>query len=134
MWQYANLDMRRNGYLRAVAGTDAPPNRIRELREEIGMSQAELARRANTTPSSLNKVELGTRRLDQDWMRRLAPHLGCAPADLLPDQDNPDRLDDEERALVLLYRSADARQRKQIFALLQTLLAPEDIELLRHVA
>lgn len=134
MWQYANLEMRRNGYLHAVADKDAPPNRIRELREEIGMAQAELARRANVTPSAINKVESGERGLDQDWMRRLAPHLGCAPADLLPDDDNPDRLGDEERALVLLFRSATAVQRKQIFALIQTLLSPEQIELLREVA
>jgi transcriptional regulator with XRE-family HTH domain len=134
LWQYANLEMRRNGYLQAVAGKDVPQNRIRELREEIGMSQAELARRANTHPSALNKVESGARGLDQDWMRRLAPLLGCAPADLLPDLDNPDRLGDEERALVMLFRSANAVQRKQIFALIQTLLSPEQIELLRQVA
>lgn len=134
MWQYANLDMRQKRYLSVVAGMDAPPNRIRELREALGMSQAELARRANTHPTTLNKVENGSRGLDQAWLRRLAPHLSCAPADLLPDIDNPDRLGDGERALVTLYRSANRTQRKQIFALVQTLLAPDQIDLLRDVA
>jgi transcriptional regulator with XRE-family HTH domain len=134
MWQYANLEMRRIGYLQAVAQSDAPPNRIAELREEIGMSQVELARRANVAPSTLNKVELGKRRLDQTWMRRLAPHLGCAPADLLPDADNPDRLRPEARDLALLFETATAIQRKQIFVLVQTILSPEQIELLRNVA
>lgn len=120
--------MRQNGYLQGVANDDAPSNRIRELREAIGLSQAELARRANVTPSALNKLELGSRGLDQQWMRRLAGLLDCAPADLLPDADNPDRLSDEERALVYLFRSADTTQRKQIFALIQTLLAPDKIE------
>jgi transcriptional regulator with XRE-family HTH domain len=111
LWQYANMANGQNGYKRHVANDTSAPNRIRELREAIGMSQAELARRANVTPSALNKLELGSRGLDQDWMRRLAPILGVAPADLLPLEDNPDVLSDEERVLIERFRSASARDR-----------------------
>lgn len=101
-------------YYRRVANDDAPPNRILELLELKGMKQADLARAANVTVSALNKVIKGTRGLDQDWMRRLAPHLGVTPAELLPFDDNPLLLDDAERDLVERYRAADRRTREQL--------------------
>lgn len=102
------MDMRQNGYLRLVVDNPPPaPNRIRELREAIGMTQAELARRINVTAPALQKVEAGTRGLDQQWMRRIAPHLGVAPADLLPVEDNPYALQPDERELIDSYRAAE---------------------------
>lgn len=106
--------MRRIGYIRRVANDDIPPNRIRELREEKGLSQAELARMANVTPSALNKLEAGLRRLDQVWMRRLAKLLDCSAADILPPSDNPSILTPAERALVERFRAADEGQQRNI--------------------
>lgn len=134
LWQYANSEMRQIGYHKRVANDVSAPNRIRELREQRAMTQVELARRANVSPSALNKVESGLRGLDQDWMRRVSKALDVPAADLLPDEDNPDRLGDEQRALLYLYRSADETQRRQIFALIQTLLSPEDIARLLRAA
>lgn len=99
------------GYIRLVANDTEAPNRIVELREEIGLSQAELARRACVSPSALNKVEKGTRGLDLDWMMRLAPALSTpdrpvTPADLLPRSANPYLLDAEERDLIDAKRKA----------------------------
>jgi transcriptional regulator with XRE-family HTH domain len=125
LWQYANLEMPKIGYARRVANDDTPPNRIRELREALGLSQAELARRANVVPSTMNKLENGARGLDQDWMERLAPLLGVAPAELLPVDAMPYNLSDEEQAMLLLFRSADDTQRRQIRAMIQALLSPE---------
>lgn len=99
-------------YIRRVANDTEPPNRIRELREALGLSQQELARMANCDPTALNKVEKGTRGLDQKWMRRLAPHLNVTPAELLPLEDNPYQLSDEEREMIDRLRSADDRGRQ----------------------
>lgn len=115
-------------YLRRVANDGTPPNRIRELREGRGMTQAELAKLANVTPSALNKVEMGKRGLDQQWMDRLAAILDVAPADLLPDYQNPDRLEGAEAALITMYRAADDTQRKQLIALARALLSPDELE------
>lgn len=115
-------------YLRRVANDGTPPNRIRELREGRGMTQAELAKLANVTPSALNKVEMGKRGLDQQWMDRLAAILDVAPADLLPDYQNPDRLEGPEAALITMYRAADDTQRKQLIALARALLSPDELE------
>lgn len=99
-------------YIRRVANDDTPPNRILELCKNAGITQVELARLANITPSSLNKVIKGTRGLDQEWMRRLAPHLGVTPAELLPVEENPYLLSDEERVLIERLRSAAQEQRE----------------------
>lgn len=101
------MDKRQIGYIRLVADNTHAPNRIAELREAMGMSQAELARRINVTAPALQKVEAGSRRLDQHWMRRIAPILGVTPAELLPVEDNPWTLTPEERALIATYRHAD---------------------------
>ena len=98
------------GYIRRVANDAEPPNRIRELRDRIGLSQGELARLAHTDPSTISKLEKGTRGLDQHWMRRLAPHLGATPADLLPREDNPFSLTAEERDLIQRLRAIDGRE------------------------
>lgn len=108
------MDKPQTGYIRLVADNTSPPNRIRELREKIGMSQAELARRVSITAGALQKVEIGARKLDQQWMRRLAPVLGVTPAELLPLVDNPYILTDEERALIDQMRSANQRERQQL--------------------
>lgn len=108
------MDNRQSGYIRLVVDNTHAPNRIRELREAMGLSQAELARRIHVTPPALQKVEKGTRGLDQDWMRRIAPILGVTPAELLPAQDNPYALTAEERALIDGYRRADSDDREKL--------------------
>jgi transcriptional regulator with XRE-family HTH domain len=109
------MDKWQNGYLRLVVDNPPPPpNRIRELREAIGMTQVELARRINVTPPALQKVEAGARGLDQQWMRRIAPHLGVTPADLLPLDDNPYALQPDERDLIDSYRSAESDDQEKL--------------------
>jgi transcriptional regulator with XRE-family HTH domain len=110
LWQYANMETSRIGYLRFVANENDAPNRIRELREAKGLNQAQLAELANVTPSALNKLEKGHRGLDLDWMLRLAPLLECSPADLLPDYANPFRLRDHERDVVERMRAASSKE------------------------
>lgn len=116
MWQYANMAHGQIVYIRRVANDTEAPNRIRELREAIGLSQAELARRVNCDSTTLNKVENGKRGLDLDWMMRLAPALTTAdrpvaPADLLPRSANPYLLDQDERRLIDARREAPEMQR-----------------------
>ena len=108
------MDKPQTGYVRLVADNTKAPNRIRELREAVGISQAELSRRINVTPPALQKVEIGTRKLDQQWMRRIARALGCAPAELLPVEDNPWALSGEEKELIHRLRSARADDREKL--------------------
>ena len=56
---------------------------IRSLRETKGLTQAELARLANTSQPQIRRLEAGERQLSKDWAERLAPHLGVAPPQLM---------------------------------------------------
>lgn len=91
-----------------------PGNRIREMRKRAKLSQVELAELSGVSQPAISQLENDERPLTIDWMRTFAKIFGCSPADLLTDEDNPDRLSAEERHLVQQYREADALQREMI--------------------
>ncbi len=65
---------------RPMAG---PPNRIKELREALGLSLEDLAARVGSDHTTVWKLERGKRRLTAEWMARLAPHLKTTPQGLV---------------------------------------------------
>ncbi len=58
-------------------------NRIKQIRTRLGMSQAALAEKADTSAAQIQRLESGERRLTEEWMRRIAEALSVRPADLL---------------------------------------------------
>jgi transcriptional regulator with XRE-family HTH domain len=116
------MDNGQRGYIRLVADNTHAPNRIRELREAVGLSQAELARRINVTPPALQKVEIGARKLDQQWMRRIAKALEVSPAELLPTVDNPWGLSDEEKDLIARLRQSKAEDQEKLLKVADVVL------------
>ena len=63
------------------------PNRIEHWRKKRKMSRAALASALNSGASTIEKLENGKRRLTVEWMKRIAPVLGCSPSDLLNESD-----------------------------------------------
>jgi repressor LexA len=59
------------------------PSRIKQLRQERGWSLEELADRAGTTFSTIWKLEASTRKLDLEWIDRLAAAFGISPFDMM---------------------------------------------------
>lgn len=59
------------------------PNRIRELRENKGLSQDKLAEALNTSRGQVYQLEKGLRKLTQPWMVRLSKVFLCKPEDLI---------------------------------------------------
>jgi transcriptional regulator with XRE-family HTH domain len=57
--------------------------RIRIIREALGMSQAELAKRTGMQRASLANLETGRQRLLLDGVERYAAALGTSPKQLL---------------------------------------------------
>ena len=53
------------------------PNRIKEIRERIGMSQEKLADIANTTQPTISRYESAKRRLTFSTLDKLGRALGC---------------------------------------------------------
>lgn len=94
-----------------------PPNRIRELRQRFGLSQAELGRKVGLTQGQVGHLENGHRNLTLEWMKRIAGALGVAVSELLIDEDNPDRLAPAERDVVQAMRLVDEASRRHIRAM-----------------
>lgn len=60
-------------------------NRIRALREALGLSADDLAERMGTSATQVRRLESGARRLTVEWMQRAAIALQCSPADVMLD-------------------------------------------------
>lgn len=88
-----------------------PDNRIRELRKQAKITQAQLGEMVGLHQTQIGYIENGTRSLTFEWARRIAAALGVAMVDILSADDNPWRLEDGERTLVEKYREADDKQR-----------------------
>ncbi|BBE40045.1 helix-turn-helix domain-containing protein [Streptococcus dysgalactiae] len=59
------------------------PNRLKELRKEKGLTQAELAQVINTNQSQYGKYENGKTNLSLENAKILADYFGVSPAYLL---------------------------------------------------
>jgi transcriptional regulator with XRE-family HTH domain len=51
-------------------------NRLRAWRENLGLTQSQLAGRIDTTGAVISLLESGDRPLSEKWLRRIAPALG----------------------------------------------------------
>ncbi|MFL6137385.1 MAG: helix-turn-helix domain-containing protein [Frankiaceae bacterium] len=71
--------------------------RIRDLRMQRKLSQSELARRVKVAPSYISLLEAGHRLPREDFLRRLAPHLGATVDHLLTGRQNCEDFDVELR-------------------------------------
>lgn len=63
--------------------SDVVPSRVYTLRRERGWTMEELAEKADTTASMISKLEKSTRRLDFDWVERLAAAFGISEHELI---------------------------------------------------
>lgn len=91
-----------------------PDNRIRELRKKAGITQGELGEAVGLHQTQIGKLESAGRNLTFEWARRIAKALKVPLVDLLGEEDNPDRLTPEERALVRQFRQAPAEQQQMV--------------------
>lgn len=65
--------------------------RLKEVRRERGMTQADLAEKTAITASYIGRLERAGAAPGVDLVARLAAALGTAIADLLPEADPPDQ-------------------------------------------
>lgn len=62
-----------------MAKKSFPPNRIRELRKNAGLTTVQLARLIGTSNQNLGQIELSQKGLRSDWLHRIAKVLGVPP-------------------------------------------------------
>jgi transcriptional regulator with XRE-family HTH domain len=77
-----------------------PTNSISALRNAKGMTQTELAEAIGTTLNNLGKLERGTRRLNMDWIEKIATALGVEPYQVIMPVGDEDGLPDESERYV----------------------------------
>ena len=58
--------------------------RLKKIRLARGFTQAALAELVGCASQQIGKLEKGERKMDTNWIARLAPALNCRPEDLLP--------------------------------------------------
>jgi transcriptional regulator with XRE-family HTH domain len=109
-----------------------PGNRLRFMRKQAGLTQAQLADRTGVSQPAISQLENGTLEMSFSWARTFARVLGCQFVDLLADADAGGVLrDDQERQLIERWRIADSRRREdleRVAAALVPLPANEDRE------
>ena len=97
--------------------------RLRELRVQRGLTQAELAKRAEVTTTYVSKLESAGAAPGIDLVEKLATALGVAPAELIPGESpaDPEAVAREQAKHLFdsLMKTADP----QTLALLNPLLA-----------
>ena len=93
------------------------PSHLRAWRVYRQLSQAELAKRVETTQHNIAYLETGERGLSAKWLRKLATALDTTPGMLL-DHD-PHTLDND---IIEIWATASNRQRLQITEIAKTLL------------
>jgi transcriptional regulator with XRE-family HTH domain len=96
-------------------------NRIRELRQRNGWTQADLAERMNTKRQAIGHYETGERGIDAETILRLCEIFGCTADYLLGRSPlaTPE-LTPEEEDLLLAWRAAPP----EIRAIIDTALGP----------
>lgn len=95
--------------------------RIREYREERGMSQKELADKIGVSNSRVSNWEQGINRPDADILADLCRVLKVSPSELLDVHLSTDELNDQERKVIQAYRT-----KKELQQAVNILLGLED--------
>ena len=91
--------------------------RIRKLREELGLTQLQLAEKAGLSRSQLAMIEAGTRNVNNVRLQQIAKALGVSEVALYESSAELDRLaqilpmlSDEDRAALVRMAEALAAQ------------------------
>lgn len=95
-------------------------NRIRELRQQMGWKQEDLATRLNVKRTTVSNYEVGFRDLDSATINRLCDIFGCTADYLLCRTINPDPvISDEDAELLHAFHDAPPSVAAAILTLLQ---------------
>ena len=102
-------------------------NRIRELRQNNGWRQEDLAARLNTKRQTVGNYETGERGIDVDTINALCDIFACTADYLLCRSDNPRPvISNDDAAVLRAYHAASLRDRGLIDQILQAYIEAED--------
>lgn len=102
------------------ASTKSAANNLRAWREYRGLTQEQLAEKANTAGNVIGLLESGERGLSDKWLQRLAPILGTTAGFLLDHDPN-----DIDAAFVEAALEVPKDRRAQALRILKTFTGTE---------
>ena len=109
--------------------------RIRSRREELGISQDELAKRVGyKSRSSINKIEKGKNDITQSKIAEIAAALDTTPEYLMGWQNEVKIVNAEEAEIVDGYRGLSDEGKRLIFGMIRQLNFGRVPKLSRHQA
>lgn len=79
--------------------------RIRKYREMCGLSQKELAQKIGVSNSRVSNWKQGINRPDADILADICKALNVSPSELLDVRLSPDDLNEQERKVIMAYRT-----------------------------
>lgn len=85
--------------------------RIRKYREELGISQKELAQRLGVSNSRVSNWEQGINRPDANVLADICRTLNVSPSDLLNVRLSLDEFTEHERRIIMAYRAKKDMQK-----------------------
>ncbi len=88
-----------------------PANRIRDVREDRGLTQEQLAEKTGTSNQQIGRLENRERRLTWEWIQLLANALECHPMDLVEASANAST---DEMKLLQTYRALSPTEQKTV--------------------
>ena len=92
--------------------------RLRRYREAQNLSQKELAKRIGVSNSRVSNWEQGINRPDVDILADICTVLNISPSELLDVHLSPDDLSDQERKVIMQYRTKPELPTEDVSSLL----------------
>jgi len=81
-------------------------NRIKELRKLKHITQVEIAQQLGISQAQMARLESGYSDMVTNQMRKIAQILGVKPYELLPLEEQPETLTEEEQEILRLFRKS----------------------------
>ena len=93
------------------------PNRLKQLREDQGLSLVALAAKVGTSSQQISHLELGKRHLTVEWLTRLGEALGCHPWSIVSDE-HPFPLSERDNVILRQLSAMSDTDRRRLFDIL----------------
>ena len=88
--------------------------KLKKLRDDRGMSMYRLTQMTGVSGHHIKGIEQGTRQPTIETLNKLVNALGSSLADILSDDDNSVRLDEDERRLIENYRMVSEEKKSAL--------------------